>query len=125
MTRIHVDNNSVSGVAIGTDATATTSVVVDLGRVCKYELVSGPGDKLTLKLQLSPTAAKNTSVPAKPATPVTTATLLPPAELKPEPSKTAATFVVVDPAYAPKKDGASIEPPVRAVDAASKFVERP
>ncbi len=126
MNRIHVGNNGVNSVRIGTDARATTRVVVDLDRLCKYELVPGPGDKLTLKLQSSPMAAQNTSVPAKPATPVTTATLLPPADLKPEPSKTAATnFVVVDPAYAPKKDVASIEPPVRAVDAATKFVERP
>jgi len=125
MNRIHVGNNGVNSVRIGTDASATTRVVVDLDRLCKYELVPGPSDKLTLKLQLSP-AAQNTSVPAKAATPVTTATLLPPAELKPEPSKTAAiNFVVVDPAYAPKKDVASIEPPVRTVDAASKFVERP
>ena len=139
MSRIHVGNNGVNSVRIGTDASATTRVVVDLDRLCKYELVPGPGDKLTLKLQSSPMAAQNTSVSAKPAipvtratllplepTPVTTATLLPPAELKPEPSKTAAiNFVVVDPAYAPKKDVASIEPPVRTVDAASKFVERP
>src|SRR6266700_242149 len=123
VSRIHVGNSGVSGVRIGTDAGATTRVVVDLDRLCKYELVPGPGDKLTLKLQSSPMAAKNTSVPAKAAT---TATLLTPAGLKPEPSKTAATdFVVVTPAYAPKKDIASIEPPVRAVDAATKFVERP
>ncbi len=126
MNRIHVGNNGVNSVRIGTDARATTRVVVDLDRLCKYELVPGPGDKLTLKLQSSPMAAQNASVPAKPATPVTTAKLLPPAELKPELSETAATdFVVVDPAYAPKKDVASIEPPVRAVEAATKFVERP
>jgi type IV pilus secretin PilQ/predicted competence protein len=126
MNRIHVGNNGVNSVRIGTDASATTRVVVDLDRLCKYELVPGPGDKLTLKLQSSSMAAQNTSVPGKPSTPVTTATLLPPAELRPEPSKTAATnFVVVDPAYAPKKDVASIEAPVRAVDAATKFVERP
>src|SRR6266496_3844188 len=126
MNRIHVGNNGVNSVRIGTDASATTRVVVDLDRLCKYELVPGPGDKLTLKLQSSPMAAQNASVPAKPATPVTTAKLLPPAELKPELSETAATdFVVVDPAYAPKKDVASIEPPVRAVEAATKFVERP
>ncbi len=122
MNRIHVGNNGVNSVRIGTDASSTTRVVVDLDRLCKYELVPGPSDKLTLKLQLSP-AAQNTSVPAKAAT---TATLLTLPELKPEPSKTAATdFVVVTPAYAPKKEIASIEPPVRTVDAASKFVERP
>src|SRR5204863_412813 len=45
-----------------------------------------------------------------------------------EPTVTRAALqkvAVVPPAYAPKKDVASIEPPVRAVDAATKFVERP
>jgi type IV pilus secretin PilQ/predicted competence protein len=126
MNRIHVGNNGVNSVRIGTDASATTRVVVDLDRLCKFELVPGPGDKLTLKLESSPVAAQNTSIPAKPSTAATTAALLPPAGLKPEPSTTAANdFVVVEPAFAPKKDVASIEPPVRAVDAASKFVERP
>ena len=74
MNRIHVGNNGVNSVRIGTDASATTRVVVDLDRLCKYEVVPGPSYKLTLKLQLSP-AAQNTSVPAKAATPVTTATL--------------------------------------------------
>jgi type IV pilus assembly protein PilQ len=126
MNRIHVGNNGVNGVRVGTDASGTTRVVVDLDRLCKFELVPGPGDKLTLKLQSAPAVAHNASAPEKLTAPVTAATLALPAQMKPEPSKTAATdFVVVEPAYAPKKDVASIEPPVRAVGAASKFVERP
>jgi type IV pilus assembly protein PilQ len=126
MNRIHVGNNGVNGVRVGTDASGTTRVVVDLDQLCKFELVPGPGDKLTLKLQSAPAAAQNASAPAKPNAPVTTAKLALPAQLKPEPGKSAANdFVVVEPAYAPKKDVASIEPPVRALEAASKFVERP
>jgi type IV pilus assembly protein PilQ len=126
MNRIHVGNNGVNSVRIGTDASATTRVVVDLDRLCKYELVPGPGDKLTLKLQFSPAVAQNTSGATKASALVTRAALLPAIELKPEAGKTAVSdFVVVDPAYAPKKDVATIEPPVRAMDAASKFVERP
>jgi type IV pilus secretin PilQ/predicted competence protein len=124
--RIHVGNNGVNGVRIGTDARATTRVVVDLDRLCKYELVPGPGDKLTLKLQSAAPPAQTVSSPAKPVAPVTTATLVVPAEQKAEPSKTTANnFVVVEPSYAPKKDAAPMEPPARAVESASKFVERP
>src|SRR5436190_2973001 len=76
--RIHVGNNGVNGVRIGTDARATTRVVVDLDRLCKYELVPGPGDKLTLKLQSAAPLAQTASSPAKPIAPVTTATLVVP-----------------------------------------------
>src|SRR5262249_3186599 len=44
---------------------------------------------------------------------------------KQEATKSASNFVVVEPAFAPKKDAAAIEPPARVVKAASKFVERP
>src|SRR5207248_6518626 len=124
MSRIHVGNNGVNSVRIGTDASATTRVVVDLDQLCKYELVPGPGDKLTLKLHSAAAVAQN--APAKSSAPVTTAKLASSAEQNPEPTNTAANeFVVVQPTYAPKKDVAAIEPPARAVGAASKFVERP
>ncbi len=126
MNRIHVGNNGVNGVRIGTDARATTRVVVDLDQLCKYELVPGPGDKLTLKLHSADAVARSAGAPVKPSAPVTTAKLVPPVEQKSEPSKTAANdFVLLEPAYAPKKDVAVVEPPVRAAGAASKFVERP
>jgi len=126
MNRIHVGNNGVNGVRIGTDASATTRVVVDLDQLCKYELVPGPGDKLTLKLHSANAVAQSASAPVKPSAPVTTAKLVPPVEQKSVSSKTAANdFVLLEPAYAPKKDVAVVEPPVRAAGAASKFVERP
>jgi type IV pilus assembly protein PilQ len=126
MNRIHVGNNGVNGVRIGTDATATTRVVVDLDRLCKYELFPGPSGKLTLKLESTPAVTQAASAPAKQSAPVAVASLTPTAEAKAEPTKTAANnFVFVEPAYAPKKDAAPLDPPVRVVDAASKFVERP
>src|SRR6266571_9199539 len=124
VSRIHVGNSGVTGVRIGTDATETTRVVVDLDRMCKYELVPGPGEKLTLKLEFVPTVAQ-TAAPAKTSAPVTTAALTTPANPVAA-TKTAATnFVFVEPSYATKKDVAPVDPPARALDAASKFVERP
>src|SRR5713101_8112760 len=122
VSRIHVGNNGVTGVRIGTDATATTRVVVDLERPCKYELVPGPGEKLTLKLCAGSIATQTAT--AEPKAPVTTAAA--PAARDSEARKTAATdFVFVEPSYAPKKDPTSLDPPARVVEAASKFVERP
>jgi type IV pilus assembly protein PilQ len=124
--RIPVGNGRVLGVRIGTDASATTRVVVDLERPAKYELVPGPGQKLTLKIESSEVAAAPASVPApaatKPAAPVTTAavTAAPKAD-----AKTAQDFVMVEPSYAAKKDAAPADPSARAGDAAAKFVERP
>jgi type IV pilus assembly protein PilQ len=123
LTRIQVGNSGVSDVRMGTDSNATTRVVVDLDHAYKYELVPGPGGKLTLKLDSAPTLAQAAVAPASaPATAVLTAK----AEAKPEAVKTAATsFVFVEPTYAPKKDSAPMDPPARAVQAATKFVERP
>src|SRR6266853_4592752 len=78
VSRIPVGNNGVTGVRIGTDATETTRVVVDLDRMCKYELVSGPGEKLTLKLESAATVAQ-TAAPVKTNVPVTMAALTTPA----------------------------------------------
>jgi type IV pilus assembly protein PilQ len=126
VTRIHVGNSGVTGVRIGTDASATTRVVVDLERPLKYELVPGPGEKLTLKLDSGSLAAKTSVAPAKTSAPVLTAALTAPPQPKPQAGKPAAQdFVIVEPTYAPKKDVAPVNAPVRAVDAASRFVERP
>jgi type IV pilus assembly protein PilQ len=136
VTRIHVGNNGVTGVRIGTDTSATTRVVVDLERPLKYELVPGPGEKMTLKLDSGsllakiPAAqipvAKTPVAPAKTiAAPAVTAAMTTPA-LAPQASKPAAQdFVVVEPSFVPKKDAAPVAPPVRVVEAASRFVERP
>jgi type IV pilus assembly protein PilQ len=123
--RIPVSNDGVTGVRVGSDANATTRVVVDMTRLCKYELVPGPGEKLTLKIESGPVVAQTAPAVSKPSAPVTTAALTTPTELKPVAKTAAQDFVMVEPAYAPKKDSSPVDPPVRAVDAASKFVERP
>jgi type IV pilus assembly protein PilQ len=120
--RIHVGSDGVSGVRVGTDASKTTRVVVDLDRLCKYELVPGPGEKLTLKLD---TAVESASAPAKADLPVQASTV------NATPAKTviakneASNVVFVEPTFTPKKDVSQIAPPARTVAAASKFVERP
>jgi len=123
--RIHVGNNGVNGVRVGTDASATTRVVVDVDQLCKYELVHGPGNKLTLKLYSAGTVAQSATAPAKPAAPAAMANVVTPAEKKTEAGKAANDFVVVEPTYAAKADVTAVEPSARVVNAASKFVERP
>ncbi len=126
LNHIHVGNGGVTGVRIGTDASSTTRVVVDLERLCKYELVPGTGEKLVLKLASAPVQA--TAAPDKASAPVTTAALALTAEQKDSVAKTAAApsnFVFVEPSYSPKKDSVPVEAPARVVEAASKFVERP
>src|SRR5215469_15311766 len=122
--RIQVGNHGVNGVRIGTDPSATTRVVVDVDQLCKYELVPGPSNKLTLKLYSAGTVAQGANAAAKPVA-TTVAALVTPAEQKAEASKAANDFVVVEPTFAPKKDNAATEPTTRVVSAASKFVERP
>ena len=119
--RITVGSDGVKSVRMGTDAQAMTRVVVDLERPAKYELVPGPGQKLTLKI------GDGTPVTAA-AAPVEKANTPAPAfadnqKVAQEPVKAAQAFVVLSPAYAPKKDNA--DPAAKATTAASKFVERP
>ena len=122
--RIHVGSDGVSGVRVGTDAGKTTRVVVDLDRLCKYELVPGPGEKLTLKLETA-AAFESASTPAKVDAPVQTATVhATPAKTETAKNE-ASNFLFVEPSFVPKKDGSQIAPPARTVAAASKFVERP
>lgn len=120
---ISVASNGVTGIRMGTDASATTRVVVDLDRASKYELVPGPGQKLTLKVDSA--VAQSAAAPSAASTPVLTAALNTPAETKPEIKAPAQDLVVIQPSYSQKSDVAAVEPPVRAADAASKFVERP
>lgn len=117
--RIHVGSDGVSGVRVGTDAGKTTRVVVDLDRLCKYELVPGPGEKLTLKLETA-AATESASAPVKRDAPVHAS----PAKTETAKSE-ASNFLFVEPTFAPKKDVSLIAPPARTVAAASKFVERP
>jgi type IV pilus assembly protein PilQ len=117
VSRIHVGDSGVQGVRVGTDASATTRVVVDLERPCKFELVPGPADKLTLKLDAGTVVAQT----AKPIAPAAAAAIAP--EPKQEAAKAAQTLVLVEPTYTAKKD--AVDPTERAGDAATKFVERP
>jgi type IV pilus assembly protein PilQ len=121
--RIAVGNSGVTGVRMGTDTSATTRVVVDLERQCKYELVPGPGDKLTLTIDSTAVAGQTAPVETKVSAPVTTASVAT-AEQKSAPKTAAQDFVVVEPSYTARKDTPA-DPSVRAAGAASKFVERP
>jgi type IV pilus secretin PilQ/predicted competence protein len=121
--RVHVGSEGVTDIRIGTDAGKTTRVVVDLDRLCKYELVPGPGEKLTLKLETAAAfdSARTASKPSVQAAMVNAA-----APVKAETAKnTASSFLFVEPTFSPKKDVPQVTPPVRTVEAASKFVERP
>jgi type IV pilus assembly protein PilQ len=117
VSRIQVGNSGVQGVRVGTDASATTRVVVDLERPCKFELVPGPADKLTLKLEGGSIAVETAKASAPVATPA--AAPMP----KQETATAAQSLVVVEPTYSARKDAA--DPSERAGDAATKFVERP
>jgi type IV pilus assembly protein PilQ len=137
--QINVGPGEVKDVRIGMDGQnpPTTRVVVDLLHACHYELSSAEGNRIVLKLHDQSNggdknAAANT-LPAAPATPVKTAANTVAADNKPVPAASSATansFVVVEPTYTPKETsapaaGAAIEQPVRVVEAAAKFVERP
>ncbi len=137
---ISVANGDVKDVRIGMDGQnpPTTRVVVDLIHACQYEIGSADGNRIVLKLhdgngavQTASKAAPANAVPVAPAKVMAAATA--PVSSEPTtaaPSKVANSFVVVEPTYTPKdasapSAGAPAEQPVRAVEAASKFVERP
>jgi type IV pilus assembly protein PilQ len=122
--RIHVGSDGVSGVRVGTDASGTTRVVVDLDRLCKYELVPGPGEKLILKLQTA-AATESASTPVKAEAPVQMATVHATPAKAENAKNEASNFLFVEPTFAPKKEASQVAPPARTVAAASKFVERP
>jgi type IV pilus assembly protein PilQ len=136
VSHIPVRDGAVTGVRVGTDANATTRVVVDLTKPCKYDFEPVPGGKFLLKLDAGSIAPENTPTQSKATAPVTAATapvstdaVAAPVESKAvaatsEAKTSAQDFVVVEPAYS-KKAAASDGPTVRALNAASKFVERP
>jgi type IV pilus assembly protein PilQ len=117
--RIAVGRDGVLGVRIGTDAKETTRIVVDLERPAEYKLLSGAGDQLSLKIAATSEPAETADAkPGRPAT-VMPAALPKTAAIKP------ADFVFIEPTYSSKAAEAPVEPPARAREAASKFVERP
>jgi type IV pilus assembly protein PilQ len=125
MKPIRVGAAGVNGVRIGTDASKTTRVVVDLDKLCKYEL-STVGNQVVLKLDTTSaetaSAAQNSTASSTSA-PVQTASLARPA-VSPASANTAKEFTFVEPSFAPKRE-ASSDPAVKSASAASKFVERP
>jgi type IV pilus assembly protein PilQ len=140
--RINVARDGVQDVRIGSDrqASPTSRIVIDLDHACKYELVPSEDNKIVLKLHSGVSAAKvakPTPVAAKTNTAVVTPLVVPApkaavtapvldTKLAPAPS-VAGTFVVVEPTFKPKTVTTVAEnaPPARAVEAASKFVEKP
>jgi type IV pilus assembly protein PilQ len=139
---INVARDGVQDVRIGSDrqASPTSRIVIDLDHACKYELVPSGDNKFMLKLHSAVSAAKV----AKPA-PVVTAPIVVAASKAPTVSEqapvlapvvgsksaqaavAASSFVVVEPTYKPKTETTSAVTgqPARAVEAASKFVEKP
>lgn len=100
---IPILTNGVKGIRVGTDADKTTRVVVDLARLCKYELVPGTGHQLILKLDPNspaPAPAASGGAPATPSAPVRSASLSSPesAPHQSPPSSPAPKEVVADPA---------------------------
>ncbi len=149
---LSVDSNGVKGVRIGTDGHTppTTSVVIDLLNACTYELVPGSDGKVIVKLHAAASSAKTAKPVATPhiapasmhrtaltpsAAPVPVAVSEPPAtvpalEQKPAQAASAKDFVFVEPSYqakpaSPGSESAVAALPVRAVEAAAKFVDKP
>jgi type IV pilus assembly protein PilQ len=148
---LSVDSNGVKGVRIGTDGRMppTTSVVIDLLNACSYELLPGSDGKVIVKLHPAANSARTaqpaTSAPhaviapvsmhrtalTQPAVPTPATVSAPAPEQKPAPSAASAhDFVFVEPAYQTKPasqggDAAVTAPPVRVVEAAAKFVDKP
>jgi len=144
--RIGVGSDGVKGIHIGMDSQTppTTRVVIDLAQACRYELLPTSDNKFTLKLYTGASTAKTTTKPSLTAAvaPVPVAgtelAMSAPAPILPLQKKqvqtpsTATEFVFVEPSYKTKdaiaKEGsktAEIAPADRAVNAASKFADRP
>ena len=149
--QIAVGAAGVKGVRIGMDGRTppTTRVVVDLDKACAYELTPGPEGKLVLTLHSQTVAqapmpstpkvvAESVPAPAsKPASPfgprvmetkapsVTAAkTAAPISTTQTKPSAASKDYVFVEPTYQAKKDEPSVEPPVRAEEAAARFSDK-
>ena len=137
--RIGVATDNVKDVRIGMDGQVppTTRVVVDLEKACRYELVPSADHKVVLKLYSAPSAAKlspkpatTVSAPVKPAVAAVkpAAGAVTTAEAKQDAS--ASPFVFVEPSYMAKDAAEATKPavdnqPTRAVEAATKFVDKP
>jgi type IV pilus assembly protein PilQ len=144
-----VDSDGVKGVRIGMDGQTppNTRVVVDLVKVCPYELVPGGNNRLVLKLHPKATMAKTgakaaaslhptvtTPVAAKPVTSNASAPTsavaahpspvpAPAMEKQPAQSAAATGFVFVEPSYKPKDESKAAESQPTVVEPSARAVE--
>jgi type IV pilus assembly protein PilQ len=148
---IAVGAAGVKGVRIGMDGRTppTTRVVVDLDKACAYELTPGPEGKLVLTLHSQAVAqapmpgapkavAQRVAAPAsKPSSPfgprvmetkapgVAAAKIAAPiSTTQIKPAAASKDYVFVEPTYQAKKDEPSVEPTVRAEEAAARFSDK-
>jgi type IV pilus assembly protein PilQ len=148
---INVGSSVVKDVRIGMDSQVppTTRIVVDLDKVCAYELTPGAAGKMVLTLHAQETASQNAATPkateskavetnivAQNAAPLTTTSspFSPRVADNGAPTMVApsapADFAFVEPSYQVKKDQAakteapSVEPQVRAQEAAERFSDK-
>ena len=138
--QIAVGADGVKAVRVGMDGRIppTTRVVLDLDKAAAYQLVPSEG-KLILKPRAS--EAAKVAAPASVSTAKSAAVSHPVPVSKPEQAKPVQTasvnspkaneFVFVEPSYSPKDSKSAtptpltITPPVRALEAAAKFSDKP
>jgi type IV pilus assembly protein PilQ len=145
---INVGASGVKDVRIGMDKQVppTTRIVVDLDKICAYELTPGTAGKLVLTLHAqeaaqktpAPKSATQTTVaqnmpapvaaPASPFAPRAMETQTPKTDSKDAASPT--DFAFVEPSYQVKKDDPTkndepaVEPQARAQEAAARFSDK-
>ncbi len=142
---VSVGSDGVKDVRIGMDGQTppTTSVVIDLLRACKYEVMPGSDGKIVVKLHPDATSSEAPKPVAAPETAKAPASMhrtsLPPSEVSnsaifaaPPTAGTVANttpndFTFVEPTYKAKAadDKQAAEQPARVVEAAAKFIDRP
>jgi type IV pilus assembly protein PilQ len=128
---IAVNDNGIQRIRIGMDRQATpmARVVVDLDKACQYRIASNSGNKIVIALRTASGADKASAASAAPVPAQPTADAKAPAAKAPEQTASANNFVFVEPSYKPQSATHASDPaaaaPVRAVNAAAKFVEKP
>jgi type IV pilus secretin PilQ/predicted competence protein len=123
---ISVGSDGVKGIRVGMNGEAppSTRVVVDLAAARPHELVTGPDGNFILKIQAAAAAAQLQAAPAaKPATPNLVLASAPAAEKS---EMLAASVAFVEPKFTAKSEPAnqSVEPTVRAQEAAGRFADK-
>jgi type IV pilus assembly protein PilQ len=138
--RIPVGSSGIKGVRIGMNGRTppTTRIVVDMERMCAYELTPGPAGKLVLTLHAQTVAqqasapkavAENTPAP-KPMSPfaprvMETKAISVKASAAEKPASSPTDYVFVEPSFkAAKSNGPAVEPTARAQEAAARFADK-